>query len=30
MKLVSTADPVTTFLYPQRVSDFKHDIGVDG
>ena len=30
MKLVSTADPVTTFLCAQDVSDFEDEIGVDG
>ena len=30
MKSVLTADPVTTFLCPQIVSDFEHEIGVDG
>ena len=30
MKLVSTADPVTTFLCPQLVSDFEDEIGIHG
>ena len=30
MKLVLMADPVTTFLYPQKVSVFEHEVGVDG
>ena len=30
MKLVSTADPVTMFLCPQAVSDFEHEIDIDG
>jgi len=30
MKLVSMADLVTLLVFPQEVSDFEHEIGVDG
>jgi len=30
MKLVSMADLVTLLLCPQYVSDFEHEIGVNG
>ena len=30
MKWVSMADLVTLFLRPQPVSDFKHEMGVNG
>jgi hypothetical protein len=30
MKLVSMADLVSVFLCPQRVSEFEHEIGVNG
>ena len=30
MKWVSMADLVTLFLCPQYVSDFEHEVGVNG